>query len=554
MLFDDLSRLLAAFFSRKVTVFGLNSPFFFRIFEPRPLPALARSRLQECTASRPDTWAPAPSRRLHSRMTHLTADSIGGYGDAPSSRLAKRAFRTITLLALTLALPAVARSEQQYPLRTNVPKDQTRRIKAVLEVEGELKLNADGRQVTRLPMKVRADLLYSERILSINGDERRRRDIRHYEQARAEIQVGEKTQQHELRSEQRLIVADSDAEQLRLYSPTGPLTREELELVDIQGNSGLLYQLIPDRDVAIDETWSHEDPLIAKLFGLDAVHQNGVQSTLRKVDGKLAVIDLKGAVSGAVAGISTDLGIKAVYNFDLDKRQVTWLAVSLTEDRAVGHAEPGFEVTVRLRLASFPAGDGRELSDDALAGLDLQPHAGSTLLDYTTNVGGFRFLHDRAWRVMIDRHDVAILRRVERGDLIAQCNVSSLPDLKAGQHPQLETFQADVKRALGKSFGQFVEASQLTADSGLHVLRTVIVGTVSELPIQWTYYHFSDETGRQVALVFTLDAQLVDRFAQNDVAIADSFQFQDRIEPTPVADPPPDSERQAAKQGEAGAR
>jgi hypothetical protein len=37
------------------------------------------------------------------------------------------------------------------------------------------------------------------------------------------------------------------------------------------------------------------------------------------------------------------------------------------------------------------------------------------------------------------------------------------------------------------------------------------------------------------------------------VAMADSFQFQDRIEPTPVADPPPSSERQAAKTGEVGA-
>ena len=87
---------------------------------------------------------------------------------------------------------------------------------------------------------------------------------------------------------------------------------------------------------------------------------------------------------------------------------------------------------------------------------------------------------------------------------------------------------------LGKTFGQIVEASQETTDTGLRVLRVVASGTVGELPIQWSYYHVSDDRGRRAAIVFTMEASLVSRYPQVDAELLASFRFVDERQPTPA--------------------
>ena len=132
--------------------------------------------------------------------------------------------------------------------------------------------------------------------------------------------------------------------------------------------------------------------------------------------------------------------------------------------------------------------------------------------------------------MMVDRHDVTILRLIDQGELIAQCNTSSLPEFAAGKRVQLPEFQADIER-VGQDLGQFVEASQQQSEGGLRVLRAVVSGLASELPIQWVYYHISDDRGRQAALVFTMDAKVVEKFAGADQAMVGS------LEPTDSAPP-----------------
>src|SRR4051812_15489855 len=41
-----------------------------------------------------------------------------------------------------------------------------RQVRAIIEVEGKLKLNADGQEIKHLPLKVHAELQYAERLLA----------------------------------------------------------------------------------------------------------------------------------------------------------------------------------------------------------------------------------------------------------------------------------------------------------------------------------------------------------------------------------------------------
>jgi hypothetical protein len=407
-------------------------------------------------------------------------------------------------------------------------------VKIILEVTGTLNVNADGKEVKKLPLKVRGDLDYHELILSSDSDGQSRRHIRHiryYDTATAAIRVDDHQHHTELRPDQRLVTVDCAGARGDLQAPLGPLTRDELELVQVLGNSALIHQLLPGEIISQGHSWSHSNELLASLLRLDGVHENNATSTFREVQAGVAVVDLTGTVAGAVGGVTSDIDLNAVYNFDLAQKRITWLTMSIEEKRAIGHAEPGFEVKARLRLASKEADTPIQIRSESLAGLTLAPAGGSQLLLFDS-VCGFQLLHDRQWQVMVDRHDVAILRFIRQGDLIAQCNASVLPPLKPGEQLKLNSFEADVKRALGDSFGQIEEASQSISDDGIRVLRAVVSGIVADIPIQWTYYHLSDAEGRQAAVVFTLDAKLIEQFAGTDQTLVGSFQFGT---PIPVA-------------------
>ena len=208
----------------------------------------------------------------------------------------------------------------------------------------------------------------------------KRRDIRNYEQAQANIRVGERTHKSTWGDEEGLAVVEVAPDKVVLFSPLGPLTRDQLELIDIPASSTLLFRLLPKEPVGLDDSWSHDDATLAALLGLDAITQSDVKSVLRKIDGSTASIELSGDVSGAVRGVSSDIEMTGKYNFDLAHKRITWLALSIKESRAIGHAEPGFDVTARLRLAIVPDQECPQLAAEAIQSLPLDTRPGTTLL------------------------------------------------------------------------------------------------------------------------------------------------------------------------------
>jgi hypothetical protein len=400
--------------------------------------------------------------------------------------------------------------------------------------------------VTKVPLQVNGELVYDERVLKSDTQNKCRSSVRHYDTAQAELRIGETTQQTSLHPDRRLAVTQVTAGETVLFSPLAPFTRDELELLETQANSAALYRLLPDKAVALGESWNHDNAAVAALLCLDAITQTDVKSTLRQVEKSLAIVDMEGSVNGTVRGVSSDIQVRGKYNFDLKQGTITWITLSISETRASSAAEPGFEVVAKLREVLAPTPPRAELSDETLKDLALEPSPGSTLVSLSSSAGRFQLLHTRQWRVMMDRTDLTVLRMLDQGDLIAQCNASRLADLPAGQRVSMDSFQADVKRALGEHFGEFRDVSQESTDGGMRVLRAVVSGTTSELPIQWSYYHLSDDKGHQAAMVFTMDARLVEKFAEADRTLISSFAFTGPNEAVPEAAKPETAKPEAA--------
>jgi hypothetical protein len=419
-----------------------------------------------------------------------------------------------------------------YKLGSLAEEGSCRRVQVALEVRGELRLNADGKQVVSLPLEVEGRLIYDERILVATAEPWERQAVRDYKEALAKIKAGKGVVNRSLAPDRGLIMALAKDTESLLFCPREPLCREDLDLIDVQGNSLLVDTLLPADAVATGDTWKPDERWLARLFGWDMVTQSDVTARLASVTDRVALIDFSGRMDGSSGGVATEIELNGKANFHLDQRLMTWFAVSLREKRAIGHAEPGFEVTARLRMAMQPSATPPALADGQLAIPRRTDRASVDLLSFQSDHADFRLIHDRRWRSMIDRHDLSVFRLVDRGDLIAQCNISELPEFEPGRHLSLDEFRADVQQKLEQQFGQIVEASQTEGEGGNRILRIVVSGMASEIPIQWVYYHISNDQGRRAALAFTFESKLVERFAEADRTLVETFQFTPRRQPT----------------------
>jgi hypothetical protein len=441
-----------------------------------------------------------------------------------------------SLAALSLAIASVilvpmAKGADE-PLVLRPAKPMATQVEARLEVTGELKLFATPggpvQQKSTIPLVVSAHLRYSDRPLPAGG-KTLRHSVRLFDQAQVKMHVGKGDVKSQLSDDRRLIVVAETKDDLELFSPSGPLQRDELELLTVPGDSGLLDLLLPTREVKAGDTWEPPIEVLTRLLRLDVVNQNDVKVELLRVDQGIAIISIAGSASGGVEGVTSDIELSGKLNFDLSKKCCTWLALYLKEDRAASLGAPGFATTSQIRVAVAPRDAPAELSDEALAGLKTSPDESTRLLRFVSQPQGFEFIYEPDWRVISNQNDLAVLRLIERGELVAQCNISRLAPLGAGEQLTLEAYQAGLKKSLGTTFGDFVEAGESLSDSGLRVLRVVIAATVSEVPIHYVFCHLSDDHQNRLSLAFTMDADNVERFARSEETVIDSLQFTAKI-------------------------
>jgi hypothetical protein len=142
---------------------------------------------------------------------------------------------------------------------------------------------------------------------------------------------------------------------------------------------------------------------------------------------------------------------------------------------------------------------------------------------------GFRIRHDRHWFVTGEQRESVTLRRVDRGDLVAQCTLTALPPKSAGRQVTLEQFHKDVTYSLGKSFGELVSSRQWQNAAGHYCFELVARGIVAEVPVEWHYYLVSPESGHRVSAAVTIEKPMVARLAGADRDLVESLELFPRM-------------------------
>ncbi len=437
----------------------------------------------------------------------------------------------------SLALADSADTPKHLLAVEHMPGELTH-VEMRIQVGGDLKLVTDTADPKTLPMSVVATIGFDERLLRVDRSGHPASSLRYYTQAGAVIKVDQGGEKPSLSEAHRLVVANRPpgASPL-LYSLGEPISRQELDLIDTAANTLVIEDMLPPQAVAIGQSWKASDATLAALIGLDAVSFSDVECVLGGVNEGIADLAAAGSVSGAAGGVSTEIELKAKYRFHLQQKRISYFALLIKEKRAIGHIGPGLDTVAKVLMVIHPLDKSQQLTSAAAEKAARSPALAEAPLRYTAPGGQFRFDFDRRWYVTGEEPKLTVMRLLDRGELVAQCNISAMP---SGQKtlPSLAEFQRDVQRSLGDKFGQFVSAAEDKTERGYQLLRVVANGTVAQLPIQWIYYLVSDDQGRRVSLAFTMEQELVERFAHADRTLVRQLEILEGPSPTPAATTP----------------
>ena len=142
-------------------------------------------------------------------------------------------------------------------------------------------------------------------------------------------------------------------------------------------------------------------------------------------------------------------------------RQSSMIRQAAREDRvksSVGTINPGIDATVDVTMDRTLADSPGRLTDAVADAIALEPPAGDLLLEFPGRpLGHHTVVHRQVVRLPAlfeGTPQVAILRLMENGSLICQCNLSPIAAAAPGQHTPIEQFEADIQQALGERFQQ----------------------------------------------------------------------------------------------------
>jgi hypothetical protein len=194
-----------------------------------------------------------------------------------------------------------------------------------------------------------------------------------------------------------------------------------------------------------------------------------------------------------------------------------------------------------VRIKRTIAEKSGRLTDALVKAIPISPEEDALSLLFDAEPWGARMRHSRDWylfhAVMEGPAQVAILRLIDRGSLIAQCNVSPIAAVAPGQTTPLEQFEADIKASLKNRLKSITAREQVNVDNGMKVFRVVaegqftIKGKANEkdaettVPTHWIYYLCTAPNGQQASFVFAVESSLLEQMGSKDEELVRSLQF-----------------------------
>ena len=414
---------------------------------------------------------------------------------------------------------------ERATLRESAKGGDSTRATVELKAEGTFKpaTPPGSPEPKPLALKVETRLEFDDRVVEVDKEGAPRRSTRKVGRAAATINGDVRPSDSTLRPEVAALVASLKTSGVEVVSLGGPLTRPELDLVQGPGDPLALAALLPAGPVAVGDRWKVGDAAARNLSGYDALASNALEATLDAIDADSARVRLLGTIRGAALGGEGSMACDGAFTFDRKANRVARLVLRRAEARRAGPVEAGLDVKSTLTVIRTDAPGATPPADDAAAEAAAP---GRDLLLFTAPDGKFALVHDRDWHLYWDDARQVVLKRLDRGELVAQCNITDGPNAGKGRHQDLGQFRDDLRRALGERFVRLVADGEVEgAPAGGFRHKVSVQGRQGDAGVLWHYYLLANAEGDQLIVTFTLGLAQQAQFADQDLRLIGSLEW-----------------------------
>ncbi|HWG43830.1 MAG TPA: hypothetical protein VN688_13720 [Gemmataceae bacterium] len=400
------------------------------------------------------------------------------------------------------------------------------KIQLEMKLSGEMRIRKDDKTIP-LKLEAVANHEYPERILAVAPGGLVQKTARIYETAKATITVGTERVERTLRPERRLFVAQRYKDQGLVYSPSGALSREELDLTAGQFDSSAVSGVLAGKDVAVGDTWKVPASVVQALCNFEGLTEHTLTGKLDAVTAETATFSLTGTATGIDLGAIAKVKIEAVGHFDLKAKRLVSLEWKQKDERDQGPVSPVTVVESTTTLKRQAIEQPAALSDVSLVSVpaDEVPPTPMTQLEYRDSQGRFAFLHPREWHITAQTKDHLVMRFMEHGDFVAQVTMTPWKKTDKGKHLSAEEFKQTMNNTAGWEPEKELQASEVPADNGRWIYRFSALGQMDGVAAVQNFYLVATAEGEQMILVFTMTPKQVDKLGARDLALVGNLEI-----------------------------
>jgi hypothetical protein len=435
------------------------------------------------------------------------------------------AWRVLGTMGLLLAAAPFGWTQTCTLAETNKP-GECFKVQINMKLSGELRIRKDDKNE---PLKLEGSAVheYPERILAVAQDGQVQKTARLYETAQAAFTYGGEHAERTLRPERRLIVAQFYKDQELVYAPSGPLTREELDLTADQFDSAVVAGILPGKEVSVGETWKVSSSIVQALCNFEGLTEHTLTGKLDSVTADTATFSLSGTADGIDQGAIAKLKIEAAGRFDLKAKRLVSLEWKQKDERDQGPVSPAAVVESTIALRRQPIEQPATLTDVALVSVpqDWEPPAPMTQLDYRDPQGRYSLLYPRCWHITALVKDQLVLRCMDRGDFVAQAALMPWKKAEKGQHMTADDFKQAMNDMAGWKPEKELQAGEVPAENGRWVYRYATSGQMESGPAVQNCYLLATPEGEQMIVIFTMTPKQVDKLGARDLSLIGSLEI-----------------------------
>jgi hypothetical protein len=412
----------------------------------------------------------------------IATEEPESYGAEPMQRCGMFLSSRVLGIAALLTVPAGTLAEEPIRLRETFPVGYQYHVSSRVELSGSLTLPPEKSQAAPKSLAVTGNsaIDYDERILDAAADGQVQKTLRIFRRIDFQRRIGARPQQSTIRpSVRRMVVLRSNQTEVP-FSPDGPLTWGEIDLVRTDVFTPALAGLLPDKAVQPGDRWTAAQSAVQELTDMERIDEGQIDCRFEQVTTVSNRRHARVAFSGTVRGINEDgpnrQQLDGYLFFDLQSNHLSYLSLKgiswlLNKDgKAMGRVEGQFVLTRQAHARSA------DLEPEALRGISLEANPDNTLLLYDNPGLGVRFLYPRRWRVAgVHGRQIAV----------DEANGSGL----------LLTLEPSARLPTGAQF--LAESKAFLQQQKAKILRTGQVQRIRAGPQEWEHFVLEAEVGGQ---------------------------------------------------------